>query len=525
MVVDDLIIEVRDPSLARVGQFRPHDLVGAKFILRFNNVGGWEMRLPYAHHLGELLRLPGYGLIVTGPDGNVILSGPTISAKLEQTSQDPEGFWTITGADDSLYLLERLAYPNPTTDDVTDLGQAYDARLGSAESVLKEYLSYNIGPNAVASRKIDVLAVETNYNRGEIVQGNARFDVMQNLFYGLAQTGGIGYHIVQVDDYLEFRCYEPTDRSAYIRLDLENQKLSKAEYAYANAKATRVIVGGQGEAEYRRFVEVTTTDSEAAEAEWGRRIETFKDGRNSRVTDFLIQDGLEALVDTGKTIKEFSVTPSDDVNMRFGYDWGLGDTVTVVSKDLEGSAVVTEIGIAIESDGVRIGATVGTPTGVTYEEKILAKTQQIDQRVNNLEKSVTGYGINIAYQPSGGTTGGTQPSFDPAGITGSFNRFGNMMHFNVQVDFTYVTDFGTGHYYVTLPEIPLNKFTLVQGELFDASQNKSYLISGVGNQSNNRLDLYYLGSSGQLEQFTSSSPKALSTDDYFDISGTYEIEG
>jgi hypothetical protein len=74
MQVDDLIIEVRDPSYVRVGQFRPGELVGAKFILKFNNVGSWEMRLPQGSRLGEFLRLPGYGVIVTGPDGSILLT-------------------------------------------------------------------------------------------------------------------------------------------------------------------------------------------------------------------------------------------------------------------------------------------------------------------------------------------------------------------------------------------------------------------------------------------------------------------
>jgi hypothetical protein len=55
MQVDDLIIEVRDSSLARIGQFRTEDLVGATFVLRFNNVGSWTMQLPFGHRLGEFL--------------------------------------------------------------------------------------------------------------------------------------------------------------------------------------------------------------------------------------------------------------------------------------------------------------------------------------------------------------------------------------------------------------------------------------------------------------------------------------
>lgn len=524
MQVEELIIEVRDPELNRVGQFRPGDLVGAKFILRFNNVGAWEMRLPAGNRLGELLRQPGYGIIVTGPDDTVIFSGPTLSARLEQTSDNLQGDWFIVGADDSVLLNERLAYPNPTTADVTGQAQAYDARLGNAETVIKEYVEANIGPSAPVSRRVPNFSVEADLARGEIVQAKARFEKLQELIYGLAQTGGLGYAIAQEDGELVFQVFEPTDRSLFIRMDLFNQKLSRAEYAYSLPKVTRAIVGGQGEAQWRRFVEVSNTDSVSAEEEWGRRIEVFKDGRNSRVTSQLTQDGLELLVDQGKTITELSVTPSDDINMKFGVDWYLGDKVTVVIGELEAVAVVTEVGLAIDSDGVRIAATVGTPVGIDYETKVLAKQQEVDERVSNLERTVTGYGINIAYQPAGGTDG-TQPTASGPFISGSFNRFGNMVHFNIQVDMDFITNFGTGHYYVTLPFEARVRYTFANGHLLDQSTGKTYNLVGECGPNSNVVWLYYIGPNGQMDDFTSGTPINLTTADYFDISGTYEIEG
>jgi len=527
MQVDELIIEVRDPELNRIGQFRPGDLVGAKFILRYNNVGAWEMKLPAGNRLGEFLRLPGYGIIVTGPDDTVIFSGPTLSARLEQTPDNLQGDWFIIGADDSVLLNERLAYPNPTTDDVENLGQAYDARFGPAETVLKDYVSANIGPDAVASRQVENLTIENDLFRGETVQGKARFDKLQELLYGLAQTGGLGYAITQANGNLLFSVYEPEDKTSTIRMDLFNQKLSRAEYAYSVAKVTRAIVGGQGEEEWRRFVEVTNTDSLSAETEWGRRIEVFKDGRKSRINDQLTQDGLELLVDEGKTITELSVSPSDDINMRFAIDWYLGDKVTVVIDELEAQAVVTEVGIGIDADGVRIAATVGTPVGIDYEAKVLAKQANTDQRLSNLERTVTGYGINIAYQPEGGTDG-TQPTFSGPGITGSFNRFGNMVHFNIFVDFNNITSFGTGQYYLTLPYESREEIKFASGCLHQVSTGREYQIRGAVLADSNLLKLSTTGISGQRVfdvAFTSTDPVTLTTADYFHIAGTYEIEG
>jgi hypothetical protein len=525
MLVSELTVEVRDPSFQRIGQIVAEDLVGATFVTRFNNVGMWELKLPYGHYLGEFLRLPGYGLIVTGPSDEVIISGPTLSAKLEQTSDNPSGDWIIVGADDSLILAERLAYPTPTTDDLSDQVDAHDTRSGPAESVIKEYLAANTGSLAPESRQIPYLTIEPDDERGEIVYGAARFDKLQELFYNLAQVGQLGFTIRQVSDELEFIVYEPEDRSAFIRLDLENQQLSKTEYAYGIAKITRAIVGGQGEAEQRKFLEVSTTDSLEAEETWGRRIEVFKDSRNTNEDDDLEQTGLEALVDEGKTVVEMSVSPSDDINMKYGQDWFLGDKVTVVANQIESVAVVTEIGISIASDGVRINATVGTPVGIDYEARLLANQSKQESRISNLERSSTGYGINTAYQPEGGTSG-TQPTFSGPAITGTFNRFGNMVHFNIMVDFDNILTFGTGQYYLTLPFASRNEIKFADGCLHDVSTSRDYQIRGAVLADSNVMKLSTTAVDGQKiydSPFTYNDPVVLTSADFFHIAGTYEI--
>ena len=527
MQVDDLIIEVRDNALNRVGQFRPIDLVGATFVLKFNNVGFWEMKLPSGNRLGELLRLPGYGIVVTGPDGSVIFSGPTMTAKLQQTFDNIEGDWVISGSSDDIILQERLAYPTPGTADVQAQVTPYDSRQGNAETVIKGYVNANIGPGAPVARRVTNLTIEETQNRGELVQANARFNQMQTLLYDLAQTGAVGYRILQVEGYLEFQVYEPQDKSSTIRMDMDNQQLSQAEYTYAKPVVTRAIVGGQGEDEWRRFAEVSNTDSLAAETQWGRRIEVFKDERSTRVNADLVQSGLELLVDQGKTITNLSVTPSDDNNMRFGIDWYLGDKVTVVVNDIEASAVVTEIGITIQEDGVRIGATVGTPVATEYETKVIAKQAEAEDRISNLERAVTGYGINVEYQPSGGTSG-TQPTWTGTPITGSFNRFGNMVHFSILVDFDTITNFGTGQYYLTLPYPARVAYQFRDGCLHDVSAGTEYFISGHVNAGSDILQLNTadkVASGVQDVDFTSTVPVTLTTADSFHIAGTYEIEG
>jgi hypothetical protein len=386
MRVQDLTFEVRDRSLNRLGVILAQDLVGATMVVRFNKTGTWALKLPYAHPMGELLRLPGHGLLVTGPNAEIIMSGPTLTAKLEQTSNNTNGTWDIQGTSDDIILSERLAYPTPATADVTAQTTSNDVRAGSAETVIKSYLSDNIGATSPSARTVQYLAIEADLARGDSVSGTARFNTLQELFYDLAQVGGIGYRITQSDNTIQFKVYEPVDRSEIIRMDIQNRQLSKATYSYGTARVTRAIIGGQGEAENRVFIEATNEASLNAEIDWARRIEVFHDARQTQDNTGLVSAGAEILVDNGKTIVEMSVTPTDDNKMNYGVDWFLGDTVTIVVNNIEATAVVTEVGIQVASDGVRIGATVGTPMGIDYESRVLDKTANLNQRVSNLER-------------------------------------------------------------------------------------------------------------------------------------------
>lgn len=386
MLITDLVVEVRDPNLNRVGQLMPTDLVGSVFVSRYNNVGSWQVRLANGSPMADVLRQAGYGIIVTGPSG-VIISGPTIAAKLEQTVDNSLGDWVIEGADDSILLEERLAYPQPSNGDVATQLADYDTRAGVAETVIKGYVEDNISLYAGTSRAISYLDIQPDLGRGTAVSASARFDTLQELCFNLATTGGVGYTIEQNGDLLEFQVYEPSDLTSTIRMDLENGKLTKTEYSYLSPKATRAIIGGSGEGTTRLFYEGSTPNSVTAENQWGRRIETFIDDRQTSTTDGFVQKTNEALVERGTTIVNTSVTPSDDVNMRYGHDWGLGDLVTVVIGDIESSAIVTEIGISIESDGVRIGATIGTPTPIEFESKIVVHQQELDSRISHLERN------------------------------------------------------------------------------------------------------------------------------------------
>lgn len=524
MQITDLVVEVRNAAFERVGQLVPADLVGLTAVLVKNGVGTWSLTLPVGHRMASYLTTPGSGLVIRTDEGTLI-SGPTTEIVTLQESADPLGTYLISGVDDSIILEERLAYPTPSEDDVSAQTDAYDTRTGSAEDLIKGFVSANIGPSATVARKIENLTIETSLHRGDTFTISARFDTLQSVLESIGDLSGLGFRVEQVGDNIELQVYEPADLSANIRMDIDNNQLTKTAYAIAQPKATHVIVGGAGVAEDRLFIERTSIESLAAETLWNRRIEMFSDDRGSDVVAELLQKGDEVLAVNGKTLVSTSMIPNDDLSLRFGIDWNLGDKITAVIGEIETVAVITQVGLRVDADGVRIGATLGEAVASDFESKVIANQVDQDSRISNLERATTGYGVNTEYQPDGGTDG-TQPTFSGPAITGTYNRFGNMVHFSLIVDFTNITSFGTGQYYMSLPYPARVAYDFRDGCLHQSGGQ--YHISGHVNAGATQLILSSsdkVASGVQDVPFTSTFPTTLTTTGRFHIAGTYEIEG
>lgn len=142
-------------------------------------------------------------------------------------------------------------------------------------------------------------------------------------------------------------------------------------------------------------------------------------------------------------------------------------------------------------------------------------------RINISDTAVVG---GTAYQPLGGTDG-TQPTFsgDPL-ITGDYIRFGGLCHFQIQVDFSNITSFGSGQYYLTLPFVSADAFHLRDGCLHDISGSDQYAIGGHCDAGTNVLKLFSTASNGRDVPFTYNVPVTLAVADNFHIAGVYHIQ-
>lgn len=384
--VKDLIIEVRNSSLQRVGQIVATDLQDFSFSIRNNGVGSWKIVLPAENPLVDILRAPGSGLVVSSST-EVLFSGPTTFAKNIADFVNPKGYWEIEGATDNILLTEKLAFPTPTVADVALQSVSYDTRVGPAEKIMKEYVDANIGPSAPTGRKISNLNIESGDTLGPTLTYSARFDNLNRLLYAIATVSRLSYNIIQDGNNLLFKVFTPTNRSGAIRLDIDNGQLEQTEYTYRLPEVTRVIVGGAGALTQREFIERTSTDSVAAETLWGRKIEVFKDQRSAQSEDELQNAGDEELEERGKTIETVVVVPSENQNMVFGKDWFLGDTVSVIVGNQEITQVVKEVAVVVNETGLTLRATVGEITKEDFEEQLIFLQGKADDRLDNLERN------------------------------------------------------------------------------------------------------------------------------------------
>lgn len=385
MRLRDVTVEVRDKSLTRRGLVRPEELQ-LEVTDNFNNVGEWKLTLAAENPLAQILRQPGAGVIITGPT-DVIMSGPMVNAEFAATQDDPGGSIAFEGVSDTVILADALALPDPTNPDGASQTLAHDVRQGKAEDVMHSFVMANIGPTAPTERRKKYLVGGPSGGRGPAVIKSARFPVLGNLLSELALLGNLGFRVMQRGTSLVFETFQITDRTDFIRLDVANGSLAGQRVAISPPGVTRAIVAGQGDLVKRQFLQIQTPESVAAEADWGRRIEQFVDQRQTDDWKELQQAGDEAMADSGFTAVNVQVVPMEDGAMRFGHDWNLGDTVSVVVENQELTSNATGMVMKADSDGFRVGVLLGDPSGFDADAAMSKRVTNTEARVSQLERT------------------------------------------------------------------------------------------------------------------------------------------
>lgn len=106
--------------------------------------------------------------------------------------------------------------------------------------------------------------------------------------------------------------------------------------------------------------------------------------------------------------------------------------------------------------------------------------------------------------------------------TGTYVKNGLLVHVNIEVPFSNVTNFGNGIYSVTLPFPATHHGGMHGGTLHDTSTSSFYTLKGHYEAGSTSMTLWYQSVVTKDAEFDRNSPIELDTTDLFHFEFTYE---
>lgn len=371
-------VGIRDVNLNIVGLLGGQDLSKLTVVPTHNDVGSWSLELPMTvngepHEGALLLAEDGAGIVVTFSDGSVF-SGPVESRVREQSGSELDGKWTFTGRSDMRVLADECAWPDPAS--LTAPSRANDTRTGTRETLIHDFVAANAGTR-------EGLGLGADLGRGSTVTKSPRFTNLLELCQDIAGTE-ICFDVVQVGTELQLQTWVPVDHTIDVQLDWETGALSSLKLQTSAPAYTRAIVLGQDEGVLRQVTEVTTDQTAALEAVWGRRV-LVKDQRQTDDVAEQVANAKEELLDESNSAQASSeAVPAEDLLLD-----GVrpGDWVTVVDGDTPRSVQLMTVPVSW-SNGQIVAATVGAPIADEDVAVQLAQTVRAQRkRLDQLERS------------------------------------------------------------------------------------------------------------------------------------------
>lgn len=285
--------------------------------------------------------------VVFEENGEHLLSGPVDETNLSTSADSLE----VLVVDDAWVLGGILGWQVPTSAITNQTAAEYRSYTGPAETVVKNV----VRENGVSRLQIPGLTVAASQGRGAPIEGGTTYrmhPVPDRIYPGL-DIAGIGLQVRQVGSQLVFDTYVP--RTYPTVLSVDGRTLKDATHNRKRPRASRVVIGGPGEAKARRYRSVTDT---AREAKWGFLGETFRDARDIQqeegVTTWTAVDsqmdgrGREALVEAA-AVDGLSVVLAESSIFKYGAggirvgDYAQVDVRGTIIKDTVKEATLTWI--------------------------------------------------------------------------------------------------------------------------------------------------------------------------------------
>lgn len=354
-----------DPAGVRRGMV---EVTACTVVLRDCGLGTWQVETKDST-IGA-----GWRVLIPG-----VVSGPVTEVSVGIEGGHP--VWTVTGVSELVALADRLTYPVPSKAASAQSDAAHWRATGPAETVIRDMVHLNAGPGALPSRRAKFFTVTASSGRGGTVSTAQRWGVLLDEARKLARLGGVTFDAIweQASAQAVLRFRVPRDLSRRVRFGGPLGGLEDATVSLKAPTATAVVVAGQGQGTERTVYEYT------APVQWGRRIEVFKDQRQTNDVAELDKAGAEALADSAATgTASFKV--AETKGLVYGTDYMLGDTVTVEVGGMRVTEPVRAVELAWDGHGRTASIVLGDHDQADDKDPAwLARVRRIEAQMRGLE--------------------------------------------------------------------------------------------------------------------------------------------
>jgi len=323
------------------------DIEGTK---RFDNISDFDFTVKGTHNRLDFMMTPGTRVrcqlrgqtFIEGPIRTWSGSGPGVNSD-----------FTFSVEDNFRILRNFLIYQVPGGNMAAQSGAYHYTQTGDIETVFKDIVNLNIG-----SRGIEPIIIAPNLHRGGTVTAQARMAKIYNELFPLLEANGLGAKVSATPAGLVIDVYAP---GTYANDLTEGSRIIRKWKVRVDAPdVSHVVVGGQGQAEARTFIDA---NDPVREVLWGDRIEIFQDARDANDINTYFERADETLFE-GRGGAALEVTLAETKNFKFGGTDGLNVGQVCTAKVADGRVQVTDILREVDfswsaEDGLKLTGTIG----------------------------------------------------------------------------------------------------------------------------------------------------------------------
>jgi hypothetical protein len=363
----------------------------------WEGAGSWDLAMPANHPRAADLLATKAGILID-LDSEYLTSGPVRWYRFEEKGSGP--VLHIGGPNDSGYLYERRAEPcipsygvvetlsNGLARNVAFASSAYDSQAGiHAEAVIKHYVDYALGSNAVSDRQLAQFSIAPDLHRGPPVSVQARFDKLSDQLKAIARIGNgrysMGWGITQVDQTLVFDVAEP-ELDFAMEFSTSAGTLKEFVYERNAPTANDQLVAGQGEGVDRTFY---LGRNQPSIDEWGLIEAELRDRRDTDETDKLKDTLDEELAKSAERLA-ITLTPAETEARQYRRNWDAGHIGFVNIAGYTFTELIRTVTLKWKQGApVEITPFIGTPDVLPWNAlEVVANQRALSQRTSQLER-------------------------------------------------------------------------------------------------------------------------------------------